>query len=420
MELNLRSPLAGAFLAGILILLHVPPVNAATVVQPDVRAGVTYMDNGGLTGEEDVSAAGAEVQAQLKLGFVDERGSLTLIPMIRAAQFSDEGVSDREEQQIQLNWLRNFQTAATNTLLSFDRQDLFSSELRDISLDPDEIPVEDDADTGVVESESTRNRIHFRQDFAKAIGQRSGIAVALGYTDLSYDDSAFVDRIDFDRIQLDGGWRRALTERSDVTLLVGGDRYDGENGVTVDSVGAGLGFDLETTETTRLFVRAGYQNSSTEDEFQDYGSDSEFIFSVGGEKNTELTRLRGDISRDVRPTSVGGVTTETGLSLYYDRRLSERLRFGAGIAAFRQERSINLGVNDDRDYFSGKLQLAYRLTEQWSIEGLFRHSQQDFENPAILGGSSTEDRNRVLLSVRWTGLNEVRVPRDPRFLRRGY
>ena len=412
-----QNAFVGALAVGATAMFAAETGMAAAVVQPDLQVGASYVDNGGFTGEDDVSSAGAEVRAKLDIGWVNERGSVTLVPMVRATRYSDDALSEREEQRLTFNWLRNFQTGASNTQFDFSRQDLFSSELRDITLDPDEVPIDDTTDTGIVDQDTTRTRFQFRQDFAKGIGLRDEVLFAAQYRDISYDETGATTRVDFTDALLGAGWRRALSERTDVVLMAGVERYDGDNGVTVDSVGAELGFDFAVSETAALFVQAGYQNSESETETQDLGSDSQFIFSIGAEKSTEVTRYAIDLGRNVRPTGQGGVTTETGLSLFMDRQLSERMRFGAGVAAFQQERNVTLSPGNDRDYVTGKLQLSYQLSRQWSIEAQVRHVQQDFESSS---GSLSEDRNRASLTLRWRGLNEVRVPRGRRFLRTGY
>lgn len=412
-----QHTIVGALAVGATVFFAAETVTAAAIIQPDLQVGASYVDNGGFTGADDVSSAGAEVRAKLDIGWVDERGSVTLVPMVRATRYSDDALSEREEQRLTFNWLRNFLTGASNTQFDFSRQDLFSSELRDISLDPDDIPIDDTTDTGIVDQDTTRTRYQFRQDFVKGIGLRDELLFAAQYRDISYDETGAVTRVDFNDTQLGAGWRRTLSERTDVVLMAGVERYDGDNGVTVDSVGGQLGFDFAVSETAAVSVQAGYQNSQAETDTQDLGSDSQFIFGIGAEKSTELTRYGVDVSRRVRPTGQGGVTTETGFALFMDRQLSERWRFGAGVAAFQQERNATLSPGNDRDYVTGKLQLSWQLSRQWSVEAQVRHVQQDFESSS---GDLSEDRNRAMLTLRYQGLNEVRVPRDRRFLPTGY
>lgn len=411
------SAIVGALAIVASVLFAAESAVAAAVVQPDVQVGATYIDNGGFTGDDDVSSAGAEVRAKLNMGWVDERGSVTLVPMVRATRYTDDALTEREEQRLTFNWLRNFQTAASNTQFDFSRQDLFSSELRDISLDPDDVPIDDTTDTGIVDQDTTRTRYQFRQDFAKGLGLRDELLFAAQYRDIRYDESGAATRVDFTDAQLGAGWRRALSERTDVVVMAGVERYDGDNGVTIDSVGGELGFDFAVSETASVSVQAGYQNSQGETDTQDLGSDSQFIFAIGAEKSTELARYGADVSRRVRPTGQGGVKVETGFSLFMDRQLSERWRFGAGVAAFQQENDGNLSSGNDRDYVTGKLQLAWQLSRQWTLEAQVRHVQQDFESSS---GDLSEDRNRASLTLRYRGLTEVRIPRDRRFLPRGY
>lgn len=415
-----RGAAMAALAAGTVAGTAGAPAAAATVFQPDFRLGVSYLDNGGFTGTEDVNATGAEVHARARIGFVDERNQLLLIPVVRLTEYNEDRVTDREEQRLTLNWYRDFQTGASNTIAEYRRQDLFSSEFRDIELDPDEIPDFDESDSGVVDVETTRERLHFRQDFAKALGPRNGVALALDYADVSYDDSSTTPRVDFDEVQVDAGWRVAVSERSDFRVIVGAEKYDGDNGATADSLSGELGFGYDLSETSNFFVNAGYENIDREADGLDLGSEGEFIFSLGGARETELSRFRARVERNVRPTSIGGVRTETGLALYVDRNLSQRLRFGAGISAFRQERDRGELVDDDRDYVTGKLELAWQLTREWSLEMSARHIRQDFDSREILGGGTTEDRTRLFLNFRYRGLSEVPLRRDSRFIRRGY
>ena len=85
-----------------------------------------------------------------------------------------------------------------------------------------------------------------------------------------------------------------------------------------------------------------------------------------------------------------------------------------------QERNVYLMVDDDRDYFSGRLQLRWWLPQQWFLEASVRHTQQEFDSPEILGGATSEDRSKIFLNLRYLGLNEVRIRPDRRILRKGY
>ena len=402
-----------------LLILATVTTHAATVVQPDIRFGVSHLDNAGFTSDDEFDATGGEIEAKVKLGFVDERSSVVLIPMIRYAQYSGNQVSDREEQRLQFNWFRDFQTAASSTTIDFNRQDLFSSEFRDFLPDPDEIPDEDGSDSGVVETESTRNRLHLRQDFAKAIGQRNSLILGVDYADVDYASSAETSRVDFNIVRADAAWRRTLSERTSVSLRAGAGQYDGDNDVTTDLVNAQLAFDIAVSEMSDFFVSAGYENADTEQSGVDLGSNGEFVFNVGAQRQTELSRFRVSVDRGSRPTSIGGVTIETGIALYFDRRLTERVTFDAGMTAFRRERSdvSPTTIDDDRDYFSVRLRMSWRLSQQWSIEASASHRRQEFDVPVTVDGSSSEDRSRLFLNLRYRGLQEVPIRSDRRFLR---
>src|SRR5690606_32732509 len=98
-----QNAFVGALAVGATAMFAAETGMAAAVVQPDLQVGASYVDNGGFTGEDDVSSAGAEVRAKLDIGWVNERGSVTLVPMVRATRYSDDALSEREEQRLTFN-----------------------------------------------------------------------------------------------------------------------------------------------------------------------------------------------------------------------------------------------------------------------------------------------------------------------------
>ena len=127
----------GFWLRAMGMLVTTGAVQAATIVQPDVRAGASHINVNGYSNGQDVSETGGQIDAELRIAMVDQRGSFSIVPKIMSTYYPGNNLLEREEQQLTLDWTRLFQTGDSHFVVDFSRKDLFSSEFEDANADPD-------------------------------------------------------------------------------------------------------------------------------------------------------------------------------------------------------------------------------------------------------------------------------------------
>jgi len=394
--------------AWVLTLTVVPTVcfSAMTIV-PDLRVGVVYATNGGPTGL-DVDSVGGEIFARINFSFVNDRGSFVIAPRVRATRHEDEQTTEQEEKTLQADWTRLFRTGRFDIRFGISQQDSFTSELRDFDVDLDSDIEIGNEDSGIVDQDTTRDRVFFRGEALKAVTQRGNAVFTWNFRDLSYDDVEASDRVDFSNTKLGAGWRWNRDQRSSIVFTGNFQHYDANNGQKVDTVGGEVEYNMDFTETSRFYLAAGYDNSSSELNGVDLGSSGNVTFRAGGEKSWQLTRHRIGLYRTLQPTSAGDVREQTGLSYIIERRMSPRFTLRAGLQAFQSDNLSNQRDSRKRDAVSGRLGLSWRMRRNWFLELNYRHSRQEFDDVTILGGE-TELRNTINLSIRYRGKDPARL-----------
>jgi hypothetical protein len=400
--------------------IAMPAAHAEKILDSDIQFGGVRLINAGESGEEQVDANGVELSGKWKIGWVTPRNSVLFLPMVRVSEFSDERVRDRREVRAQLNWLHHFKTAAVRSVIDYRYEDLFSAEYRDVPTDPDDIPDSDDSGSGVVISDGFRERLDIRQDWNKSIDERNVFLSTVDFRKVAYREAGeSIPQVDYDSLSLDIGWRRRLSERTGMTLRFGGERYDGgDEGGETDWIKSQLAFDVDISEFWNYRIAGGYEKYNGDSATG--GDGGEYSFALGLDRTSLLSRFSLRAGRYIRPTSAGGTAVETGLSLFFNYRFSEKITLETGFRAFRQERPQARAASNVRDYFRGRIELRRQLSRNWYIEGSYGYSSQQFESGEGLGEPITEDRGKIFLNVRYFEKSQVRSGSGRRFLRKNY
>ena len=95
---------------------------AATVVQPDVRAGASHIDVNGFSSGQDIKETGGQIDAEVRIAMVDQRGSFSIVPKIMSTYYNGNDLLEREEQRLTLDWTRLFQTGDSHFVVDFSRK----------------------------------------------------------------------------------------------------------------------------------------------------------------------------------------------------------------------------------------------------------------------------------------------------------
>lgn len=379
-------------------------VHAATVIQPDIRVGPSYISVDRSSGGEDLSEGGGQVDARVRFAFVDEVSSIVFIPKIMQTLYSGNESLEREEQRATILWDRKYQTGNSSLRFDYSRQDLFSAELEDFNTDPDTDP--GGSDSGLV-GQGTRDRLFVAGDFAKQISQTGDLVFDVSYADIEYDeDGATSSRVDYSQLLLSAGYRHHFTDRTALSLTGGGRRYEGDNGVKVDSYRGDIRIDWTLSELSNAYVTAGYEQLSGSQGSADLDDSRIVPFTLGIEKRSERTQYGIEIGRYARPVSTGQFRDRLQAVIDMQYQLTQRMTLSLGIVANREEQLADTGLDSERDYYSGWIDLDWALGSRWSAGLEYNANQQDFSG-LDAPSDFIDSRQEIFLSIRYRGLDRT-------------
>ncbi len=146
---------------------------------------------------------------------------------------------------------------------------------------------------------------------------------------------------DFSEEGVSAGWGYQFSERSSLTLRGVASRY--ETTFDTDAYGAYLQWDTNFTENSRVYVRAGAQQTEPENG----ESDTNAIAGIGGSWNSPRNTLFLDLTRTVEPISAGTVVERYQLRMQIrPRGVAARLTEARGARVARRGHRYRRHVPD--------------------------------------------------------------------------
>lgn len=400
---NLTHSLSASI--GAATLLVASAGHAASSVVPEVRAGGSHIDVTGVDSSQSVSDTGGSIDASVKFTWSDERGSFVVTPRIMQTFYQDNEGLEREEQRIDAVWRRLFERGSFSMNASYSNKDLFSSELEDATSDPGGSIGPDGPDSGLV-GDGTRDRIVLGGLLDRKLSEKSDLLLNFTYSDTGYDENGVSSRVDYDQLMLDAGVRFALSPRTRLSLSAGGRRYDSDDDVEVDSARGQLRVDHTFSETLKGHVSAGYERLDGEQMGVDLGEETIVPIEAALMMTGERTRYTLGVSQYAQAVSTGQFRDRSQLYLRMAHQFSQKFSMQLGLKANRDEPLSDAGVNQSRDYFSGKLDLDYKFGRRWSVGMELYFNEQDFDG-FVPSAGAVESRNEIFLNVRYRGLDRL-------------
>lgn len=337
-------------LAGCIAVAGHAPAAADTRTEVRVSAGVGVENNPFLAmpDQGDGVALAAEIEVEPSIYIEDERTTFRLYGNARLRQFLQDygtthsillgaGGTTRIDERTRLSSGATFQTSrsAAQDAFLFGRGDL-------IALEPGELPIFPDIDPTIAGTRERTNRFSVNANVDRQLSPRD-----VGSVGLAFSESHTSGDVGFDyRVaDLTLGYGRQINERTTLrgTLaLTRSDLLDQTAGDAI-SITPLVGLQQQVSERLNWTGQVGLSWSRIDDGLGGDITDTSLAFLL----NACRSDLRGALcltaQRQPRPTTFGGFSNSTAISVGYDARLNRRDSIGVN-ATYRKSEEISSSV----------------------------------------------------------------------------
>jgi hypothetical protein len=345
---------------------------------PRLELGYEYNDNYRLDfpGNE-IDVMGALMDVTLPVRLVDPITRFELSPRVRATYFPDERDEDSTDYFFNGLLERRTQRHVFGIDGQWSREDVVRSELPSSEIDSN-LGDPSTADAGRRLLRNERDLIRVDPYWHFDVSQRHRTELGGYYLDVDFAKD-FLDpaerQEDFRDYGVYAGWGFRYTERSTLTLRARTSRYE----TTFDSeaYGAEVEWRSDYSQTANVYVRVGAQQ--TELSRGNAPSETTFIGGLGGRWDWPTTNLFADLTHSVGPTSAGAVVERSQLRLRMTRAVQPRFSIIAGVRG-THDQAIRSTTYPDRDYLTGDLGFDWRMTQRWSLVGMYSYIWREYSD----------------------------------------
>lgn len=346
---------------------------------PRLQLGYEYSDNYRLDfpGNE-IDVSGGLMDVTLPLRLVDPVVKAEIAPRVRATYFPD----DREEDSTDYFFLGLLERRTQRHVLGIDgewsREDVVRSELPSAEID-DNLGDPSTADSGRRLLRNERDLIRADPYWHYEVSQRHRTEVGAYYLDVNFKENfeeIEARQEDFTDYGVYAGWGFRHSQRSLLTLRGRASRYETRQ-FDADAYGAELEWRSDYSQTAHVYARIGAQQ--TDLNRGNAPAETNVTGGLGGRWTWPTTNIFADLTRSVGPSSSGRVVARNQLRLRLSRAVQPRLSILAGARASHDE-SIDSTTQPERDYITGDVGFDWRLTQRWSLLGMYHYIWQEYSD----------------------------------------
>jgi len=360
--------------------------------RPVLTVASEYDDNPGLVEDdfEPREVAGAFLDAAIELRRRTPLSEILITPAVDISRYPGEADENTERLNLDVAGRYRGQRSDWRLFGRVEQVDVRDGAIEDPDFDDSGIEgVEgnEETDTGNLDIQRKRTRIFLRPRFEYSVTQRSFVTVSAALQDVDYDKDELGTDVDFTsvRASVGAGYRFSEKDRFSIEAVASNFETDpaAETGRTrneTDTYGARLRWDRSISEISRFYVWVGPERSDITDESPATPAErteDTFSWETGYDRRAERSRIRFSLGQSTQPTGAGFVTERNRIRASFDYRLGPRWEMGVALFAQATTRLGGEDDLDDRDYLSGRINLAYRLTRAWKIEGNYNGRFQD-------------------------------------------
>jgi hypothetical protein len=341
-------------------------------IAPRVLGGYRYNDNYRLDlpgGEIDVS--GAEADAAVAFRNVDPRTKIEVTPRIIATYFPDQKEEDSTDYFLDAGVHDATQRRRMGITGRYSHEDVVRSETPAGDIGGD-LGDPQSVDGGRTFQRNRRDLFRIAPYFEYDMTQRYRLEAQAHYLEANFDEQNAGSQQDFSDYGISGGLGFLLSPRSSITMRALASKY--ETTFETDSYGGELEWATDYSETSRLYVRAGAQQTEPENG----PSDTNWIAGIGGRWTSQRNVFFVDLTRQITPVSAGTVVERHQLRLRLDHDISPRMAVLLAARASRDEELEGIGDYPTREYATAEAGLEWRVQRYLSFTATYNYRWQEY------------------------------------------
>ena len=371
---------------------------------PVVEIGVQHIDNPRLI-EGDVDTdniTGGMVDVAAEMRRNTQISSILFRPAAAIYRYSGDSDEDSESYFMDFDANRTGQRSQWRFTANFSQQQVFRGETTSSEIDDPGVDDSDQTGTGRTFERRERDLWRVRPGATFNFTERTALKLDFNYLNAQYDTQEVGEAVDYWNGRADASIVRALTPDSDLEFGVFASRYDPDrlNGET-DSTGVRARYQKEVSDISTFFIEVGAQNSDVPSVVNPgtESSESSFLWSMGYARQLQRTRWRFDIGQAVTPSGSGVLVERDQFRVSMQHQLRPRWALMLSAVALNTGgvAEEDIVTTNDRDYLQGRVALAYEMSLNWTVEGLYGLTYQDF---ADIEGDAQEHEVRLSLIYR--------------------
>jgi hypothetical protein len=294
-------------------------------------------------------------------------------PRIRSTYFPDEKDEDSNDYFLGAEFSDITPRSRARIIADWSQQDVVHSELpsADVSTDLGE---PDTLGAGRIVERNRRDLYRFLPSYSYDFTQRYRMELTANYTEAEYENVSVNGQQDYRQYGATGGLGLLTSQRSSLMFRLLASRYDTVS--DADAFGGEVEWGRDFTETSRMYVRVGAQQ--TEPERGE--SDTNFIGGVGGRWNSQRNRLFLDLTRSINATSSGTVVERHQLRFRLEHDVSPTVAVLLGARAFRDEAIEQVGTYPTRQYATAQTGVEWRWNRSLSLSATYDYIWQEYDD----------------------------------------
>lgn len=370
------------------------------LVSPEIALGAQYSDNPRLVeGGDSADIIGGTLDLSAVIRRNTPNSSILIRPRVEIDGDSGDNNDDSEAFFLDFNGEKQGQRSNWRFKGNFRQQQVFRGEATSAEIDDEGIGDADQTGTGRTTVRRQREQWRLAPSFDFDMTERMSVKVNANYLDVQYDIQAPGEAVNYTNSRLAAAIVRRLTPDSNLEFGLFASSYEPDTLFReTESLGAKLRYSKSVSSVSRLFIEVGAQDSDvqTSADPQDDVSESSFNWHAGYTRWSERTTWRFDLGQTVSPSGSGSVVERNLYRAVMDHRLRPRWMFGVSLVVLNTEslNSQGLVTSNDRDYALVRTSLGFQMTRNWTIEGRYDFTQQDF---ADTPGDAQENEIRLSL-----------------------
>ncbi len=379
------ATIAGALAMAVLVVLLPGPAAAQQwLFTPEIELGAHHVDNPRLAEQAETDTiTGGLVDAGLAMRRNTQTSSILLRPRAAVYRYSDAPEEDSESYFLDFTGDTETQRSTWSLQANYRQQQVFRGETTSVEFD--DVGIDDEVQTGTGRTFTRRQRDLWRVSpgVMLELTQLTSLSVGLSYLDVQYDVEEPGEATDYDNSRVEVALGHALSQNGEISAAVYAERYDpGFSDRETDSLGARIRYEQSVSDISRFYVDVGAQESERESPSNPASdiSKTSFLWNLGLDRQLEVTRWRFEVGRRVTPSGSGSLVERDMVRITMDHQFQPRWFLRLGVVGMQTDSVAEGSSRDARDYLQGRATLAWQWTRNWTIEGRYNLTHQDFED----------------------------------------